>query len=619
MRIKIIALSFFVIFCSSVFAQTHTSVALDNKIYYILEQSELKGLCAPLSGIKPYTHSVIIKAINEILASENPKKLNDTEREILEEYLAKLSKPKEGLDFKRGGYFNETTFSKFEIPISINLGTTANIEASSGFYDSFRENYFGTEIWLGMFANGDLGHHVSYEFSAEGGLIYAPRKYLGKYHTYYEGFQDDGEFQDREIEIYSEPLSHFPYTYRKRWDASVHHFSDLASFNYWPDPVAGSFNLLSELTASFADDKLIFRLGRLGGHEWGSVPLGSSLHLNQAARPFLAIELEFMPFSWFSFATMTGILEYTPVEGIKDSGYNNQKAFSISMLQFKVKNYVFLDIGSSVVWAKRFEFGYLSPITNSIFYQNNIGDFDNMGMLLNLKAQYPGYSSFWVSLFWDEAYWVSDWQELDRSMLAGQAGMSFSLPFFSFTSLKLSYTKVNPYTYTHNRNYTPWYGDLTMETAYTNNGVSLGYYLPPNSDEILVRFSTMPSKSLAMHLQYQMIRHGADFGHNAVDGSNLLSELDPSGRATKATLKRYFLQDGAYQWMHIIRLGSEWQLKKLPVTLYGEIGTVISYFTNTRGPANSGEPNDYAIINTPEYPKSTGFIAKFGFRVFAKN
>ena len=53
----------------------------------------------------------------------------------------------------------------------------------------------------------------------------APRQYLGKYNTYYEGFYKgyDSEYQNQVIDVYSEPLTHFPYTYYKNWDGSVHY------------------------------------------------------------------------------------------------------------------------------------------------------------------------------------------------------------------------------------------------------------------------------------------------------------------------------------------------------------------------------------------------------------
>ena len=618
-KIRVLFCFLFAVFCAPIFAQSHASVPLENQIYYILEQAQLRGLCSPLPAFRPYTQSIVLSAIGEILNSENSEKLTSTEREILEQYLAKFSRPDTGIDWRRGAFYGETMLG--DTRISANLGASADIEGSTGlyFYTTDDEYNFGTEIWLNVYLNGDLGANVSYNFNFAGGLMQAPRKYLEKYNTYYGDFEnvDGSEYWNEEIDVFSEPLTHFPYTYRKRWDGSVFFLTSLSSFDYWPDTIAGGYGLLSEITASFFENRLIMRAGRLS-HEWGSTPQGSSLPLNQAARPFYGIEAAFSPVSWFSIASLTGALEYFNTEGIKYSAMTFQNAFSITMLQFNYKNYLFFDFTDAVVFPKRFEPGYMSPIINNFFYQNNIGDFDNMAMSFNLKAQYPGLGNVWVSFFMDEMNFLDDILTLDRQMFALQTGLTFFLPFLSFSSIKLSYTAVNPYCYTHNRNFTPWYGDNRMETAYTNNGVSLGYYLPPNSDELLFRFSTMPAKNITVSLQYQMIRHGADFGSSAVDGSNLLSELDPNGRSSNPILKRYFLQDGAYQWLHIIKLGGEWTLEKAPLAFFWEIGAVISYFTNTAEPANSGNAYPYEIIDTAEYPRSTAYIARIGIRVFPR-
>jgi len=617
---KVFLFFLFAAFSAPVFTQTHTSVSLENQIYYILEQAQLRGLCSPLPGIRPYSQSVIISAIDEILFSQNAEKLMSAEREILEQYLAKFSRPDTGMDWRRGALYGETFLGE-NTRISANLGAGVNIEGSTGLYSytSGDEYYLGTEIWLNAYLNGDIGGNVSYDFNFSGGLMQAPRKYLGIYNIYYDGFDNDynPEYQNKAFDIYSEPLTHFPYSYKKRWDGSVFASDDLSGFGDWPDNAAGGYALLSELTASFLENSLIIRAGRLS-HDWGSAPLGSSLAFNKMARPFYGIETEFSPVPWFSMASLTGALEYYNTEGIKVSSMSFQNLFSITMLQFRYKNYIFFDFADAVVYPKRFEPGYMSPIINSFFYQNNVGDFDNMAMYFNLKAQYPGVGNIWISLFLDEMTLLSDLFTLDRQMLALQTGIAFSLPFLSFTSVKFSYTIVNPYCYTHNRNFTPWYGDNRMETAYTNNGVSLGYYLPPNSDEVLVRFETMPLKNIVSYLQYQMIRHGADFGSSAVDGSNLLSELDPDGRDSFYILKRFFLQDGAYQWLHIIKVGGEWTLQKAPLAFFWEIGTVISYFTNINGAANSGKALPYERINTTEYPESTAFIARIGIRLFPR-
>jgi hypothetical protein len=613
-------------FLAPVFSQTHTSVNLDSQVYYILEQAEMRGFCSPLSGARPYTQGVVIAAINEILSSDNSKKLNTAEREILEQYRDKFAKPKTGIDWQRGAWYSEMSIGKTDIQFSGNLGVGANVEGSGGFYPSFGERHFGMEIWLQAYLNGDIGRHLSYGFSAEGGLMKLPRKEIGKGNTYYSIYVDDpdGQYVNRLTTVYSGPLTHFPYSYKKRWDGSVFFLEELSGYDSWPESIAGGYSLLSELTASFLENKLIFRLGRMP-RDWGSGPLGSSLAFNQMARPFLGIEGEFIPFPWFSIASFTGVLEYfnddriEDSSGIKGSSMTNQNVYSITMLQFKYKNYVFFDFIDSVVWPKRFELGYITPTVNSFLYQNNVGDFDNMAITFNLKLQYPGLGNIWFSLFVDEIKLDTHWWDLDRTMTAAQAGLNIQLPILAFSSISLSYTIVNPYCYTHNRNYNPWF-DQPMETSYTNNGVSLGYYLPPNSDELLFRFKTMPVKDLVTHLQYQMIRHGADYGSSEVDGSSLLSELDTDNRdGSNLILKRFFLHDGAYQWRHIIKAGVEWNLPKLPVALYGEAGVVISYFTNIEEQANvTGSAHPYFVIDTPEYPKSTGFVIKLGVKVYPR-
>jgi len=500
--------------CSNIFAQTHMSVSLEDQIYYILEQAELRGLCSPLSGSKPYTQNTIIAVIGEILLNENGRMLNDTEHEVLQQYLNQYTNKKNGFDPQRGAYRKEKSIGA-GLPLTFSVGTSLHSEGSFGFYDSFSENYSGTETWIGLSFNGDIGGNVTWALNGEGGLSRAPRKELGWYNTYYEDFpkggRADGEYQNELIKVYSQPLTHFPYSYKKRWDGSVHYINALNDFNSWPETASIVYNVRPELTSSFFDNKLIMRFGRLS-HEWGSTPFGSSLALNQMSRPFIAVEGEFKPASWLTFSSMTGFLEFFNSKGEKASGMTFQNAYSVTMLQLRYKNYLFLDLGETVVWPKRFELGYAFPLMSNIIYKGFVGDFDNLGVFFNVKAQYPGIGNIWFSFFGDEARFVSNMGELDRTMLAWQTGVNFSLPLLSFSSIKFSYTKVNPYCYTHNRNYNPWYYGLRMETSYTNNGAGLGYYLPPNSDEFLINLKTMPQKNFKLNLQYQLIRHGADFG-----------------------------------------------------------------------------------------------------------
>uniref|UniRef100_UPI000A53AD90 hypothetical protein n=1 Tax=Treponema endosymbiont of Eucomonympha sp. TaxID=1580831 RepID=UPI000A53AD90 len=66
------------------FAQTYVSVPVGDAVYRILEHAELRGLCAPLPCVKPYTRAAVFSAIGEILSAETDARfpLTETERRI---------------------------------------------------------------------------------------------------------------------------------------------------------------------------------------------------------------------------------------------------------------------------------------------------------------------------------------------------------------------------------------------------------------------------------------------------------------------------------------------------------------------------------------------------------
>ena len=167
-----------------------------------------------------------------------------------------------------------------------------------------------------------------------------------------------------------------------------------------------------------------------------------------------------------------------------------------------------------------------------------------------------------------------------------------------------------------------------MEVAYVNNGVSLGYYLPPNSDELKLRFESavMGASYFRFHSQYQMIRHGAVHGSQAVDGSDMKSHLDYKSINNKEDfpeLWKYFLHDGAYQWQHVFKVGGTFDLRgfDLPLSIFCDLGVVYSYYTAIDGYNGTradyfGKRNPIHKVNTSEYPTQTQFIATVGFKIF---
>jgi len=610
------------------FGQTHVSVPLNHHVYFLLDQAEARGLCAPLPAVKPYTKARIAAAIDEILDSEPGRfgGLSDAEREILEDVLTAFSDGESGLDLRKGKY-HYSSQGKTGIPFTMDVGIALE-SLNSGAYSAEEEKtYLGTDTWGTLYVSGDVGEKFSFLVDFSAGAMRAGRTKLGTGYIYaseWENDLNDDEFDKEPSDVYSQPTAFFPYTYQKGWDGYMFNLGEITASNMkgWPDSISIAARMLAEMSGSIFDGMLLLRAGRFQ-REWGGMAPGSSLVFNAAARPFLGIEAIFNPLPWFSFSSMTGVLEFDNVGGIKEPAMTFQNAFSLQQVEFNVGNYFHIDLGSSSIWSKRFELGYMFPLLSNFFYQNFVGDFDNMGVHLNLKGRYPGLGSVWFSFFADEIEISSMSRafELDRHMFAYQAGLQGLMPFLPFASITASYTRIEPYTYTHTRTIMPWYGETPMESAYINNGVSLGHYLPPNSDEFKLRLDVHPLLKTAAHLQYQLIRHGADYGPHQVDGSSLVSELDPSGRSDKDSLRKSFLKDGAYQWMHIIKIGVNHRFDALPLTIFGEAGIVRSYFTDISqaeydkyNPTPPGEtPRTAAEGN---YPASTVFILTVGFRIF---
>jgi hypothetical protein len=246
-----------------------------------------------------------------------------------------------------------------------------------------------------------------------------------------------------------------------------------------------------------------------------------------------------------------------------------------------------------------------------------IGDYDNLAEFINLKLQYPGIAKVWGSFFLDE---IDPTEEglahLDRALFSYQTGAQINIPFLPFATVNLMYTKIEPYCYTHKDILTPWYGDNLMDESFVNHGEPLAYYLKPNSDEIKIVFAFMPKSNIIVNAAYQLIRHGADYGSKAVDGSSYYSELASANRSTTPALKKYFLHDGAYEWNHIVRFACEIAIPKTNFSFTAEAGVSHSYFTDiTIDKANSGVSSPYKKINTAEYPRQTGIICTLGIHI----
>lgn len=652
------------IFALPVFAQTNNTVDITDDVYSVLQSAELRGLCGPLSNVRPYTQQYILKTIDTIIENleDSDYKYKDNEIEQLEFYKNRFVY-EEGLDYAKLLYRTES--EKGGVPITFNYNLSEENFVSSGFYSDSDNNSTGYELWGNMNLFGDLGKNLSWKTNAYVEVTKMPMEKLGTYHI---GLWWDYEENHtlRTINTYRN-YSVLPFSYKKHWDGSVYYLHggvNAAGLKGWPFESAFGFGMQGEIHASLWDGLLELAAGRIN-REWGAMDQGSSLIFNANAHPMFAVEAKANLFDWMSFSTLTGFLEFpnqdyivknawyttydvetpgNPSDPIPDTpaetditknsdSFYFHNIFAIAMLDLDWE-YVHWDFGSTVVLPNRFELGYSFPLVDRVVYQNNVGDYDNLALFTNLKLRYPGIGYIWGSFYLEEMNAISARLfENTRCMFAYQGGAKAAIPFLPFSYLSLRYTKVEPFCYTHTAlsptEMQPYFGHYISE-SYTNNGESLGYYLPPNSDELFVQFKTRPFNGLSFNFGYQLIRHGVDWGSKSswYSGSSIYSEL-PTTRddcTSRGDLRKKFLHDGTYEWFNIFNFTAayDFRTQSLPIQLYMNFGYVHNWFTTigaAQGPQDTPyteiKNNKYKKFSDDEYKEGRGCVLSVGIKLFA--
>jgi len=581
---------------SAVQAQQHNSVPLDHQAYTLIELGVIRGAVTPPTAVKPWSEYVIKQKLSEM--ADNPQDIfSARELDIINSALKSFDR-KKGFSLADGRYYSEKAVGSHTFTFD------AGINWDSFFAASLLKPAIATVNRGAVNVAGDMGAHLSWDFTIGGGFLVIDRKALG---TRPNPPYIDLEPDPSESTVYSVP-AYFPYTFTKPHDASVFPPDKLSGNTAWPDKFSFFYEMLGELNTSFFDNRLHLRFGRMS-RDWGPAENGASLFLNAAARPFTAVEGTAIPLDWLKFSFLTGSLEYMNNGSQRPGAEAFQNMLSLAMLEIDTGRHFHLDFGSSAIYAKRPELGYFFPLSSNYSHQNNIGDFDNLAIFADIEVRFLRLK-IWGSLFIDEIALESDnFFNHNQNKYAYQGGVKTDVKWLPFGAFTLRYTKVEPYCYTHEYRETPW-NSAPVDASYLNDGQSIGSYLPPNSDELLLKLETMPFLGFRAHIQYQMIRHGADWGSRRVPGSSLWDKTE------NAAVEKYFLRDGVYQWDHVIKLGAAYTLKtfNIPVSFFAETGVVITRFTDSD--VEIGKEGNYSPIDTAMYRAGNHFILSLGVRIF---
>lgn len=576
--LKKIFFVFIIFFSVGLFAQQNLSVPLDDDVYFLLENASLRGIISTLPSAKPYTLRFVLDKLNVVLSSD---KLSDSEREIFTKTYDRLSQNEQKKWYETGYYTNRFD-EDVKLPIMVGFTWTSAVSINCNDPD------FSHEHWFDGYIKGDITDHFSYNFNIGGSLM------------------------DLAYKAYA------PNTYLKTWDGFQFILSDFYEYVSISDLPAGGLRMLPELVFSAFDSKVQVKFSRTR-HDWGYGD--GNLMLSGTARPFIALETQLNPVSWFSTNFITGTLEYDSNGNLKDCASTFQNMYSALWGELKFKHFYFGATGS-VVWPKRLELGYMNPFMLPFLYQNQIGDFDNMQLGLFTGVTITNIAHLYASIFMDELnVLVSDFLNKDRNMYAIQIGVKTPLPFWT-SIFTFQYTKIEPYMYTHPLTEVPWY-DQKMDTTYINHGQPLGYFLNPNSDEFKLQLETKPLWYLSANLKYTLVRHGATTGSGKVDGSSFYDPLvyePPKGEEDKYDYHnaqegdlywKDFLHDGFYEWINSIALGANLDCRKWNVPITIGLTYTFSYTHHT-----FGDKNGFRNINNDEYSNKAGNYLTLSVKVY---
>ncbi|MDC7241037.1 MAG: hypothetical protein PQJ50_11825 [Spirochaetales bacterium] len=567
----------------SVSAQTHNSVPIsETALYHFLDQAEMRGYTGgQLRAVKPYPKSYVVRTLERINKYRN--QMSSDEREVFQEFYDKYV-----IDEDKGFWTDgDVRVGEEDDLFTLRAEIRQDSEAKALLNDITSS---GGEVTATGTLSGDVADNFSWALEIGGGAWYVD--------DYNYDIENGGSY---------DPIAWEPYTFSKGWDGGIHKISSLNNYYMMPGGLGIAYTYNAEINASFFDNRMDFRFGRLR-RDWG-VGEGN-LFLSSNARPFVGIEGTFNPWHWFSLSFITGTLEYGENYrqqddfSIKGTASTQQNMFAMLKLEFMPTDWLYFAINDSGVYLKRPELGYIHPLFSNFFFQNNVGDYDNMALGGTVAVKKAGLGKAYFSLFLDEARFNHpDFFSNYANMYSYQAGIEAVIPGLPWTTALLQYTKIEPFCYTH---YTvddsPWYSGTAMETAYMNNGESLGYGLEPNSDEIMLKLRSQPKRGFTSEFGYRMIRHGI-----TPPGSTFNSWVaGDSDGAYDTEEKKNFLKDGIYEWFHVLSIGGTWDLtsKGTPVAFGAGYSYVFHYYTDYESnggfkPMNSsGYENEHRHIVT---------------------
>ncbi|WGK68128.1 hypothetical protein P0082_06485 [Candidatus Haliotispira prima] len=586
----------------SLSAQRNLGVDIDDSVYELLDSASMKGYITDLSHYRPYSADQVYRYLEQIgevsTLDEAERKVLDREMERFLGIVSVFEPDTKFIDFLKDGTVLLSGDENLPLVLRLEFDLKNRLEF-------FSQNPYLFNV-MRLYLEGNITPYFSYQAMAGTGMTLIKTNAFA------------------------------PYTYRLETDGQAISGGNIQNGEVSFDGSSPSLALQvgGKVAASFFNGRVRTSLGYTKRNIGIS---NTSLIYSGQAGPLLGWDLSIRPFKWAGLNFMVGGLN-----GIDDSTSTSKAMFTAQQFEFFLTQYFYIGVTMSSVWIKRLEPYYMMPFMPVAFGQSLLGDYDNLAIQGTMALKLPYVTIYGVG-FADEVQ-PSDLAGLFSSLtqqFAFQAGIKVLIPKLPFTTFQFQYTKIEPYTYTHYAQ-RAFQGSAkahgTINISWMNNGANLGYYLEPNSDEFLFKIESQPFPGWHFALGYKHIRHGdgnrmlgqvegrsnALFentvnktqttagvstntnGNTAEDqiytgiysGAEWYFSKDDSGGSKRPS--KDFLNDGVYEYIHVISLDVGYRFRQLPIEIVGHF-----MFSRNDGPVYNG------IKGNEEIRLAVGFDFRF--------
>ena len=539
---KFFLLLLMIITSLTIFATEYHSVSLDSEAYRIIEIGEIRGIIPRQTDVKPYNLNTVRRLLNVIkessLVENDEKKIIEN---ILEDFDSRYGEERSvDLNSEDIDLLNKTH-------LGVELSTTQRLGKVIK-----EDKIFDSRNGILTYIQGDILDIVSYDLNFKVNLdridpnAFLPTELL---------FSTDGFYMD--LTNGGDRLTELP-------DPDGRFFLGIEAF--------------PEISTSINNDIASIRIGAVK-RDWG--PGVNNIALSSSARVIDGIELSLKPTSWFSYSVFTGSLGNASLKTVndiewpsenmdeKDGKYSNN--ISIHRVELELLKGLKTSIWESVIWRKRFELGYLNPLSIYMFTQNALGDYDNV--LAGVDASYTikGLGTVYGAISFDELNRIKKPFSCVRNILAYQGGIVLDVPFGTFSTLKIQGTYIPAFYGAHYLDKEELFANIPYTTAYVNKGQNIGYPVNPDTLEFLFAFDTTLYDVWNVSILVKDQLRSAQYS-SKTSGTDILTYLDYTAYDKGEYYDRDFFNN---IWNNIFDIELEVERKINNLTLFAGLQGVI--------------------------------------------